>query len=265
MAGLLLRILLFSFLASSPFVSGNESHPSPLDNANPLVTPEVWLKLEPYFLPADHPIKMDLDHLFQKHRVTSSLESFEKCGFGKAKLRKPTNIVIGKSPRFKGFIFKVFLDCQPPLCEWENWLRRIEGASAIQQCLVQNDFHHFVVPKKWIYPLPQEPSPATPQEQRKNFILIVEDMNILNKKDNLKAYKTRMNERLLNELYVILSEVGLLDSVYPDNIPFTKTGQIAFVDTEHHHHPKDKVPYEKLTPFLSTKMGAFWSSLPSKH
>lgn len=214
--------------------------------------------LEPYFLPDEHPIRSQLDHLFQKHRATASLESFKLFGFSPKKVRTKTNAIVATHPRFKGFVFKVYLDSQPPLCEWKNWLQRIEGANAIRECIEKYGFEDIMtVPKKWIYPLPTK----SDNPQQKNFILIAEDMNILSHKDNLKAYRHLNDTRLLDALFCVFSEVGLLDSVYPDNIPFTKSGKIAFIDTEHHHHPVSSIPYHKLTSFLSKKMGAHWEAL----
>ncbi len=224
------------------------------------VTPDVWAFLEPYFLPNNHPIKHKLDRLFQKTRATQSLDLFEQAGFGRAEMRKPTNIVVGRHPAFKGYLFKVFLDTQPPLCDWAYWLKRIEGARSIQACIQQHGFQHFRVPKKWIYPLPDEPSPPnTSHYHRKNFILIVEDMDILPKKENLRAFKKKMTPQLLQELYTILTEEGLIGSVYPKNIPFTHQGDLAFIDTEHHHI--QPVPCHRLTRFLSSEMQHYWQSL----
>jgi hypothetical protein len=229
---------------------------------NPLVPREVWEELEPYFLPIGHPIKKRLDRFFQKDRATLSLQTFIEGGFLNAKMRKPTNIVIGRSARFKGYLFKVYLDSQPTLFEWDNWLKRIRGANAIKECIELHGFQNFTVPRKWIYPLPLEPFPTDQAPyNRKNFILIVEDMSILSWNDNLKAYKRKFTRRLLRDLHCILTEVGLLDSVYPDNIPFTKSGKIAFIDTEHHHHPQDSIPYHKLTRYFSEEMGEYWESL----
>ena len=227
---------------------------------NPLVPKPLWQDLKPYFLPVNHPIKARLDRLFQKNRITQSEETFEKGGFGKPKMRKPGNIVIGRNPHFRDYIFKVYLDTQPLLHEWDNWVKRIEGARAIQACIKRHGFRHFSAPGKWIYPLPEEPSPPSGSPyQRKNFILIAENMNILSFHDNLKVFKNKMSPQLLKELYTILKEEGLIDSVYPDNIPFTKKGQISFIDTEHHH--LSPVPFHVLTHFLSPDMQRYWQSL----
>lgn len=231
---------------------------------NPLVPPAVWQDLEPYFLAENHSIKGRLDRLFQKSRATLSEDNFVKAGFGQPKKRNPGQIVIGRHPQFKDYIFKVFLDTQPAMNEWINWVKRIEGARAIQGCINRHGFRHFSVPRKWIYPLPEEPSPPLdPRYQRKNFILVVENMQILDSKDNLKAFKNKITETILEELYTILSEEGLIDSVYPDNIPFTKSGKMAFIDTEHHHLAP--VPYDKLTRFLSPERQRFWRSIFEKN
>lgn len=231
---------------------------------NSYVSEDLWESLKPYFLPIDHPLKNRLDRLFQKHRVTESQKTFEEAGFGKPKMRQPTNIVIGKNPRFPAYIFKVFLDEQPFVCEWDSWIRRIEGARAVQRCISDHHFDHFQVPQKWIYPLPEDPSPPNhPRYHRKNFILIAENMNILDSKANLKAFKKEMTPQMLEELYIILTEVGLFDSIFPSNIPFTKKGDIAFIDTEH-HDPSASIAYGRLTPFLSTNMQKYWESL-TKH
>ena len=228
---------------------------------NPLVPQHLWEELKPYFLPDDHPIKPRLDRLFNKIRATQSEKYFEKGGFEKPIMREPTNIVIGWHPQFKEYIFKVYLDTQPPLNEWENWMQRIKGARAIQASLEKHGFQHICVPKKWIYPLPIEPSPPNqPRFYRKNFILVVENMHILDRTANLKAFKKKMTPDILQELYTLLAEEGLIDSIYPGNIPFTKEGKLAFIDTEH-HYPDRPVPYDKLTPYLSSNMQAYWQSL----
>ncbi len=229
---------------------------------NPLVETHVWQQLEPYFLPDNHPLKPKLDRLFHKKRVTQSRQTFEAAGFAKIKIREPTNLIIGRHPELTGYLLKVYLDTQPPVCEWSNWLKRIEGARSIRSCLKRHRFHHFVVPKKWIYPLPEEPSPPfSSHYHRKNFILVVEDMRILKGEENKKAFKDKMTPEILDELYVILTEEGLIDSVYLDNIPFTKSGKIAFIDTEHHH--LQPIKYEKLTRYFSPDMQAYWQALTS--
>lgn len=225
---------------------------------NPYVPAWDWFCLKPYFLPQDNPIKKKLDYIFTHKRATFSKESFESVGFEKIKLRDPTNIVVGKHPALKGYLIKAYLDTQPFLIDWVNWMNRIAGALSIQECITKNNFQSFAVPRKWIYPLPENPSPPD-FCKRKNFILIVEEMPILSKKKILEFYKKQVTVSQLTELFILFTELGLIDSIYPDNIPPTATGKIAFIDTEHHH--QWPVNLEKFKQFLSPAMQDYWQSL----
>lgn len=236
-------------------------------SATPPLTPfphipqELREELTPYLLPEEHPIKEKLDRLFSSMRVTQSEKQFEKAGFGKPMLRDPTNIIVGEHPDFEGFLFKVYLDTQPSLEEWVLWRLRIEGALAIQECINRHRFEHFIVPNKWIYCLPPDPSPPEKERfNRKNFILIVEKINLLPGNKMKRAFKRNITPEFLQELYTLMSEEGLIDSVFPSNIPFTVDGKIAFIDTEH-RYPGREVPYEKLLPYLSKKMQREWIAL----
>jgi len=227
---------------------------------NPYVDIETWDKLKPYFLPYDHPIRPVLDKIFASERVTLNRESFEAAGFKLRPPKNPTNLVVGKHPRLKGYLVKSFLDIQT-VCEWDNYVKRIDGAQSIQQCIENHGYQKdFKVPKKWLYPLPSDSSsPDDPQYQRRNFILLVEDMHILGHRANTSYYKNRITPEKLDALYVILTEVGLIDSLFKGNIPFNKSGKINFIDTEHHH--LWPIKYERLLKCLSPKMQTYWQNL----
>lgn len=230
---------------------------------NSHVSEEVWERLKPYFLPIHHPIKKRLDKIFKKHRVILSQEAFEKAGF-QAKIRKADNIVVGRHPECPKYLFKVYFDTHL-FSEWEHLLKRIEGALAIQECIKDHHFTHFCIPKKWIYPLPEEPPPPEKSGYyRKNFILVVEEMDLLSKKENLDAFKNEITPEMLTELYLIISQEGLIDSIYPDNIPFTKKGKLAFIDTEH-RYPGALVKFKVLGRYLSSDNKKIWKSLYKSH
>jgi hypothetical protein len=227
----------------------------------PQVSQEVWEQLKPYFLPIHHPLKPKLDQIFHSSRVTLSKKTFQKAGFGTPKSRKSTNIYVGRHLKLPGVILKVYLDEQVPFPEWPNWMERILGAESIRKWIDHHGYGaYFKVPRKWIYPLPIKPSPPfSPSYFRRHFILVVEDMRILNPCENLKAYRKQMTRERLFAFYQILTELGLIDSVYPDNVPFTRDGRMAFIDTEHHH--KGPIQYSKLTRFLDPSLQAYWQQL----
>lgn len=228
---------------------------------NPYVPIELWDRLKPFFLPEDHPIKSKLDKIFAKDRVTLSRSSMIRAGFTQAKVRRLDTIVLGKSSLIKGFLLKVFLDTQPPINEWESYLQRIMGADVIRACIERHGYQHlFKVPRKWIYPLPVEPSPPDdPMYSRKNFILVVEDMDLLSPEANKELYQEKITTEMLDAFFVMIKEEGLVDSMHIDNTTFSHDGRLAFIDTEHFH--KGPVRFEVLLRVLKGARRDYWKML----
>lgn len=224
------------------------------------VSAEVWKAVKPYFLPYDHHLRKKLDRIFGSERITLSKETLKQAGFRKVKMRTSNSVAVGRSPALKGYLIKTYLDTQPA-CEWDNWIKRVTGANSVQACITRHGFKKFRVPKKWIYPLPADPAP--PENcgyYRKDFILIVEDMNVLGHSDNYAAYQEKMTPEFLDQLFIILTEEQLIDSVYASNIPFDERGNICFIDLEH-HHAGPAIPYHQVLHFISDPMKAHWYQL----
>lgn len=230
---------------------------------NPYVSEDVWDQVSPYFLPEDHPIRPILDQIFSYYRVTLSIKSMKKAGFIHPKPRKWTHLIVTKHPDLPGYIFKLHLDAQrhyKKKPEYIHWIKRIQGAHAIDKKIQKYHWEHlFKVPEKWIYPLPEEPSP--PKEFiRKNFILVEEDMDIFDDKENYGKWRSDwITADKLDSIYIILEELGLHDCAKPDNIPFSKDGRISFIDTE--TTQEWPVLYKKLTHYLSPPMRSYWKHL----
>lgn len=218
--------------------------------------------VNPYLLPEDHPIKPSLDYLFSSSRVTLNLKSLEKAGFCKCKPRKFTKLVVTKHPAFPGYVFKLYLDAQgfhKDQPEYHYWMLRIQGAEQIrQEILAKNVGHLFKVPKKWIYTLPFKPQPPRGYAI-KHFILVEEDMDILSDEENKNLWGSNyVSHQLLDEVYAILTKIGLHDCAKPDNIPFSRDGKIAFIDTQSHGM---KVEYKKMNAFLSKENQEYWKNI----
>lgn len=225
-------------------------------------TIEEVMALEPYLLQADHPIKPMLDALFGKSRVTFNLKSLINAGFLKATPRKFTNLIVTKHPNIPGFIFKIYLDTQRYFKrkpEYDFWILRILGAEKIRETLKYYELESiFKVPQKWIYVLPEHTFPSG--YSSKYSILVEEDMSILPREENKKAWASdRVTQELLNQLWFILTELGLSDCAKPDNIPFSTDGRIAFVDTE--IFGRKKIRSKKLTPHLSIFNQKIWKNI----
>lgn len=220
---------------------------------NPLIPKEIWEELTPYFLPEEHPIKDSLDQIFHQSRVTANEETFTKAGFAITRSNRPYNAVVTGHKKLKGFLVKVYLDSQYPVIDWQMWMRRIKGCEVIKKCIAKHRLTQLLVPKKWIYPLPQEPSlPEQEGTNRKHFILVVEDMRIVDHQENSRMFKEKMTGKLLKEIFTAMAECELTDCVWIGNMPFTKKGRIAFIDTELFYNGFPE--FERLKKYLSTPM-----------
>ena len=228
---------------------------------SPYVNESTWEMVEPYLLPENHPIREQLDRIFcVQTRVIASSDTLKEAGFPKPNPRPYSHAIISHHPLLKGYLVKMFSDSQPKVVDWEQWLRRIKGAISIQEFIIKYDYADFFkVPKKWIYPLPAEPSPSE-GSFRKNFICVVEDMEILEKAASYAKWKgDYMTPEKLEAIFHVLKEEGLSDSVRAFNLPIAKDDKIAILDTEHHH--KWPVRYAILAEYLSPEMQVYWQSL----
>ncbi|MEM1282658.1 MAG: hypothetical protein AAGG81_03810 [Chlamydiota bacterium] len=232
------------------------------DFIKPAHIPEsVWNTVSPYFIPEEHPVKPKLDQIFSvSRRIISSSESLKKAGFKNTKPGKWKGTIVASHAKLKGYLVKMYSDDQTNEIEWAKFLDRIRGALAVKEVIDLHNLHDlFKVPNKWIYPLPENPAPAT-GKPRKNFILLVENMDLISKKGNLTKWKrSDFPKKFLNKLFIILQELGLRESVYAFNLPFSVDGKIAFVDTEYHH--MWPINYRSLLQYLSPSNQEYWKQL----
>ena len=225
---------------------------------SPYVVKEEWDQVCPHFLPFNHPLKAKLDKIFGSSRVIANSQTLAAAGFTDPYPRQWSKTIVTTHPLLKGYYFKMYTDDQTDKCDYIQWQKRIAGANAIQELInTYGSQRYFKVPKKWIYPLPAEPSPPI-GSPRKNFILIAEDMGC-NHGDKNRACWRKISKERLNALYWVVQTLGLRDS-QPFNIPFCEDGKQAFVDTEHHH--SWPVPYQKMLRHIPSKMQShFWNAI----
>ena len=187
----------------------------------------------PYLIDDTHPLKIKLDRLFGNKRVSASSHSLEKAGFQIIKKRLRDGLFVVKHPKLQHYVLKIYIDAKEGSFEWEVLKNRVEGALLTQQAIDAHGWGaHFIVPKKWIYRIPDLDSPC---KNKRKYLLVAEEIDIYRKFINLGLWKSsKIPEELLQRLSVIMQEVGLSDSSYPNNVPFTLDGKVAFVDTEYH-------------------------------
>jgi hypothetical protein len=221
----------------------------------------IWEAVTPYLIPEDHPMKNSLDEIFSaKRRVVHSSDTLKKAGFKNTRPGKWTSTIVAKHPKLTGYLVKMYTDDQKNKIDWAKFLDRVRGSKAVQEAVDAHDWHDlFKVPQKWIYLIPENPAPPAGRP-RKNFILLVEDMDLISKKANLRKWeRSDLPKKFLNAVFILLKEVGLRDSVYAFNLPFSTDGRIAFVDTEYYH--MWPVHYRSLLQYLSQGNREYWKQI----
>ena len=218
--------------------------------------------LKSYLIPKNHPLHKHLRYLFSHSCMFRSAEKFRDAGFI-VKLGH-RNLMVGAFPSLPEYLFKKFADCRSQKNQLGNYIKRIKGARVLRQYIKEHNFKHLVVPEKWLYKLPGRFSKNSTNGVA--YILIVENMDIYDDWDDpdgvAKNLYYNMNIEMLTELCTILHDVGGCDG-YPRNQPFTRSGKIAFVDTEHvgqlkGHFVKHIVP--ALNEELQAYALALWES-----
>lgn len=261
----------FSLLFSIAF-AGCQAPNRPLKTAS-YVKPQdvdvvVWDTLEPYFLPPEHPMKKKLDRIFSSSRVTASSKALKSAGFIPLE-DKEQDLIVAKHPEMPGYLIKLYYDNhdvkdRPGIKgEGQYWLNRIKGVQRVNNSIRKHGYENiFVVPDKWIYPIPAKPSPTcinSVQCYPKHFILVSNELNLVSHRENEKLYKEINDPAVLEALYTVMKESHLYDSVYIDNNIYTKEGKIAFIDTE----DMDRKPilFNEMTVYFNPDMQRYWLKL----
>lgn len=218
--------------------------------------------IKPYLLPKNHPTKAILDNIFHSSRAILDATALKNAGFNILYSGKRSFIKVVSHPLMPGYLFKVYLDNELRLKQgrpgWKWFAYRCQGARTIAKLIKREKIKYFTVAKKWIYALPATPAPPnSPVYTRKNCILVVEDMQLIDKEENLALWKNAITKKQLDELYDIITYAAGR-SYRPDNIHYTKNGKFAFIDTEYPYHKPD---FNSIRPFLSHKMRSYWDHL----
>ncbi|MGK5595136.1 MAG: hypothetical protein ACSNEK_07250 [Parachlamydiaceae bacterium] len=228
---------------------------------NALINKMMKKRMKPYLLPLHHPIKATLDSLFAT-RVTENYNTLASSGFHILSSQESSFIKVVFHPALPNYIFKVYLDDETRkkqnLPGWHWLCNRCEGAQRVKRFIKKNHIKHFVIPNKWLYLLPALPNPNSPAPQP---VIVVEDnMHIVKLDATREAWKTKVTKEHLDELFAILSN-NMGSSFLSGNIPYTKSGKFAFVDTE---YPKRKITLKHVKSYLSPEMQAYWQQLIDK-
>jgi len=165
---------------------------------------------------------------------------------------------VSKHCAFPGYIFKIYLDSETRtrkgIPHWKQLLSRCIGAQKIRKLIQEKQLCYFDVPDKWLYPLPEYP--ISREKNPQPFILIETDMEIENADVTKLCWKSVRQEHL-DELFEIFKR-GYGSVSLIQNVPYTKNGKFAFIDTE---YPRRVLDLRKVKKFLPADMQRYWDSL----
>lgn len=216
-------------------------------------------KMQPYLLPLNSSLKPILDALFSSGRVLQDESTLQQAGFELVHSMPSSFVKIVRHSALPGYLFKLYLDNQTELKEDKQgwwWLtNRCIGAERIRKMIEKKQMLHFVVPDKWLYIVPSWFSSRGPAPQP--VVLVETDMNLESHDMILYAWYHLATREVLDELYYILDH-GAGSYFLSGNIPYTKSGKFAFIDTE---YPKRNIKKEKVKRYLNPEMQAYWDEL----
>lgn len=228
---------------------------------NKLIPERIKDYMRPYVLPDTHPMKAVMDSIF-KDRVTYNEKIFIAAGFKIISKRPRSYVYVAKHPKLSGYLVKAYMDTEKRLKRYIdswNWLvKRCQGAAKIRAIIKKYHFKYFRVADKWLYALPDKRLPPKDDKHKFHYaVLLAQDMNLIDYDENVKKWKTEVTKEILKELYYIIT-YAKGSSYRPDNICFTKEGDLAFIDTE---YPSQGPDYYSIRHYLSANMRKYWDGL----
>jgi len=216
--------------------------------------------MEPYLLPSTHPAKDALGILFSRPDVIDNDGTFHAAGF-EIRFKKLRSLMrVAAHPALPDYVFKVYF-VDERQCErekprgWSGFARRCRNAERICKIIRENGLQYFQVPRKWLFILPTRHPTCSPDDQP--VILVAERQDLISRNENERAWLNAIGERHLEELHTIIRAAGG-SSYRPDNIPLTKQGKFAFIDTE---HAGGQANYDSVSQYLSPRMRQYWLAL----
>lgn len=257
-----IQVDLSSGVYRAPVPIKNHTGPYPQFDDNPFLTEEMRVRMKPFLLPLTHVSKPVLDKIFGARRVTQDEAALEQAGFKILFSQKVSYIKVISHPQLPRYLIKLYLDNDLRIKReqpgWKWLAQRPDSARQLQSLIKKHKIRQFVVPDKWIYPLPAHTSPPnTPEYVRQPVVLFVQRMPVVNSTETRKAWQTKIRKKHLHELYILISE-GYETAYIAGNMPYCGHGKFAYVDTEYDKRPAD---YNKVRPYLSPKMNAYWDQL----
>jgi hypothetical protein len=193
---------------------------------------------------------LDLRGLFRDPDMFDSPRSWQKAGFTVEGKGTMSNIMVGSHSSVPGYLFKKYSREISLKEQLKNYRRRIEGADKLRTFVAAQQLTQIVVPRKRLHELPPEFS----RKGVPSYVLVVERLVLLESSESKRMYRQMSNEDLRQLCTVLRTFEGLDSGVR--NVPFTRSGQIAFIDTER-WNSKKKVHLHRIGEYLSDAQRQF--------
>jgi hypothetical protein len=177
---------------------------------------------------------LDLKRLFTDKDMFDSRKAFRKAGFDVIDREHKDKIMVATHGAAPGYMFKKYSNDTSPKDQLEKYEQRVEGARKVRALIEERRLEHIVVPQKAVIELPREFS----SRKSSPHVVIAERLSLSSHSDTKRTY-SHIDENVLRDLCVVLHVFPGLDSVVA-NMPFTKDGKIAFIDTEHWGRRRDR-------------------------
>jgi len=231
-----------------------ELHPNFItgENGTQLNIPD----LNNFLLQTDSSLFKALSTIFSSPKALNSEVTLANAGFDVIS-KRPSGMFVAKHARLKNMLIKTFVHSKRTQDNWLWCFKRCWGVDCIAKLIDSKQLRHYTVPVKKIYPFFPKADSFDIDTTYTPAILVVTDMKIGSHQESMLAWKTVPTKRHIQELYCLLTH-GYSSCLLPFNIPYTKDGKFACIDTE---HPQRTMHFEHVPRHLSEEMGKYWRYL----
>jgi hypothetical protein len=172
------------------------------------------------------PPEVDLDALFRRGHYDTE-DDWRDSGF-RVMPRSAEKIVVAGHREARGYLFKKYpADWRSYSEQLELYEERVAGARLLKEHLAARQVDKIVVPRKWLCTLP----PRHDVRGKPSYVVVVDRYDLCDREESERRYRRIHRDVLAQLCEIVFLFRGLDFSVR--NVPFTRDGAIAFIDTEH--------------------------------
>lgn len=189
----------------------------------------------PLLLPTDHPAVKGLERIDFKLSDFADRGSLREGGFRLVEGSKRVHhdqIMVAGHPELSGYLLKSYPLLGDKISPYRRLLEycvRCEKAAVVRHYIAEQRCRYLTVPSKWIYWLGSRS--VSRRATAGYYLLIVEEMDLLSEEEAEVWYRTHCDGWVEEVLRLYLAMGGL--DCNPENLPVTRDGKIALLDTEH--------------------------------